>query len=237
MEEDKRAGRVEGVDEKSIRQAAEEAINDLELDCEIREVCRSPGGDEWCVQFSSSYSQLCDKFQDQFKHDNSQLVVREKIKRHLLKQVDKLRRSTGKFRRPRAQPAEATQADSNILTAPLKMIGDVIDSASQVAGSVMEQATGVANAARQTVANMGDEIAPIEVLVRSPSSAEAKKPRKSSTLKTGKAKKAQTKRAVKTPRKASGRANKQTKKAGKIAAKSGSKTKKAGAKKTKKARR
>ena len=89
------------MEEKSIKRAAQEAVNDLELDCEVKEVCRSPNGDEWCVQFSGSYSQFCDKFQDQFERDNSTSVVREKIKKHLIKQVDKIRRSTGKARRPK----------------------------------------------------------------------------------------------------------------------------------------
>lgn len=222
---------VKGVDEKSIKRSAKEAVNDLELDCEVKEVCRSPSDDEWCVQFSGSYSQFCDKFQDQFEHDNSPLVVREKIKRHLLKQVDKIRRSTGKTRRAKPKPADTPQAESNILTAPLKMIGDVLGGASQVAGGVIEQAADIANAARQTVANMSDEIVPVKVEIRSASSVGTKKPRrKSSTRKTGKAKKAQTKSAVKSTRKTSGRVSKQAKKVSLAARKSGSKTKKAGAK-------
>jgi hypothetical protein len=219
------------VEEKLIKRAAQEAVNDLELDCEVKEICRSPNGDEWCVQFNGSYSQFCDKFQDQFEQDNSPLVMREKLKRHLLKQVDKIRRSTGKTRRARSKPADAPQAGSNLLTAPLKMIGDVLGSASQVAGDVMERAAGVANAARQTVANMSGEIVPVKVEISSASSTEAVKPRrKSPALKTGKTKKAQTKRAAKTTRKASSRTDKQAKKAGKAAAKSSSKAKKAGAK-------
>ena len=225
------------MDEKSIKRAAGKALNDLELECEVREVCRSPGGDQWCIQFSGSYSQFCDKFQDQFERDNSLLVVREKIKRHLLKQVDKLRRSTGKSRRPKPHPAEPPRTESNLLAAPLQMIGEVLDRASQITGSVVEQAAGVADAARQTIAHMSDEIVPVKIEVRSSSGAEVEKPRKPSTRKAAKAKKAQTKRGIKTPRKAESRASKQAKKMSKAAAKSGSKARKTGAKRITKARR
>ena len=37
------------MDEKSLTLAAEEAINDLQLDCKVNEVCRSPKRDEWCI--------------------------------------------------------------------------------------------------------------------------------------------------------------------------------------------
>src|SRR2546423_11865049 len=94
------------------------------------------------------------------------------------------------------------------------MMGDVLSGAAQAASGVIKQAAGVADAARQTVANMSDEIVPVKIEIRRLSSAGAKKPRKKSTRKTGRTKKAQTKRAVKTTRKASSRTGKKAKKAG-----------------------
>jgi hypothetical protein len=203
------------VKENSIKRAAQEAVNDLELECEVREICRSPSGDEWCVQFSGNYSQFCDKFQDQFEKDNSSLVAREKIKRHLLKQVEKIRRSTGKTRRPKAKDDAHAEGASGILSAPLKMIGDVLGGATQIAGGVIDSAVGVADAASKTIANMDSEIAPpVKVEMSAASDVEVKRPRrKPSTRTIIKPTKAQTKRAAKTARKPSTRAGKQAKKA------------------------
>ncbi|HEX8891095.1 MAG TPA: hypothetical protein VF779_18250 [Pyrinomonadaceae bacterium] len=224
------------MNEKSIKLAAQKAVNDLELECEVKEICRSPSGDEWCVQFSGNYSQFCDKFQDQFDKDNSPLVIREKVKRHLLKQVDKIRRSTGKTRRPKAKDDAQTEGASGILGAPLKMIGDVLGGATQVAGDIIDRASSVADAARKTVANMDSEIVPtLKVEMSAASNTEVKKPRrKPSTRTIIKPKKAQTKRAAKTARKPSTRAGKQAKKVIPASKKSGSKAKKASAKKSKK---
>lgn len=226
------------MEEKAIRRAAQEAVNDLELECEIKEVCRSPGGDEWCVQFSGNYSQFCDKFQDQFEKDNSLLVIREKIKRHLLKQVDKIRRSTGKTRRPKAKDNVQTEGASGFLGSPLKMIGDVLGGATQIAGGVIDRAAEVAEAARQTVVNMDSELLPAKVELSAESDAEVKrvrrKPSSRTTIKPGKA---QTKRAAKTARKPSTRAGKKAKKASPASKKSGGKAKKASAKKSKKGQR
>lgn len=163
------------MDERMIKRAAFEAVSDLELDCEIKEVCRSPDGDEWCVQFSGNYSQFCDRFQDQFERDNSAQVVREKIKRHLIKQIDKVRRSTGKTRRPKNAKSEGQQADNNLTTSPLNLIGDVISRATGVAGDVMEQAAGIASAARQTLSSAADSISPVTIEIKSSSSTKEKK--------------------------------------------------------------
>jgi len=213
------------VDEKVIKRAAFEALSDLELDCEIKDVCRSPDSDQWCVQFSGSYSQFCDEFQDQFEHDNSASVVREKIKRHLIKQVDKIRRSTGKAKRPKSAQSAKQQADSNIITSPLSVIGDVVSRASEIAGDVIEQAATVADAARETLSSVAENISPVTIEIKSSSSTKAKKPRAP-----------QTRATAKKSRKASRKRSKK-RKASRSAAKAGKRAKKTGAKKTKRERK
>src|SRR5215212_2537961 len=110
------------MDERAINGAAIEAIKDLELDCEIKEVRQLAGKDEWCIQFSGKYGQFCDDFKNQFGKENSASVIREKIKSHLLKQVSKIRSGTGRRRRPvAADTGDAREPDGGILAAPLKM--------------------------------------------------------------------------------------------------------------------
>ncbi|PYS48053.1 MAG: hypothetical protein DMF68_14330 [Acidobacteria bacterium] len=210
------------MDERTIKRAAFEAVGDLELDCEIKEVCRSPDGSEWYVQFSGNYSQFCDEFQDQFERDNSVEVVREKIKRHLIKQVDKIRRTAGKARRPKSADQHA---DSNIIASPLDVIGDVISRASGIAGDVIEQAAGVAGAARETLSSVAENISPVTVEIKSSSSTKAKKPRASQARTTAKKRRsASHKRSKKTKAsKAGAKASKRGRKAG--AKKKGRKTK------------
>ncbi len=207
------------MDERTIKRAAFEAVSDLELDCEIKEVCRSPNGDEWCVQFSGSYSQFCDEFQDQFEQDNSAQVVREKIKRHLIKQVDKIRRSKGKARRPKNVEGAGQQADSSIISSPLGVIGDMIGRATGLAGDVIERATGVASAAGQTLSSAADGISPLSLEVKSSPGVKEERPRAPRTRTTVKKSHVTTgKRAKKT-------------KPGKPAAKAGKRAKRAAAKK------
>ncbi|HKC66310.1 MAG TPA: hypothetical protein VKB86_21890 [Pyrinomonadaceae bacterium] len=209
------------MDERTIKRAAFEAVGDLELDCEIKEVCRSPNGDEWCVQFSGNYSQFCDEFQDQFERDNSAEVVREKIKRHLIKQVDKIRRSKGKARRPKNADQHA---DSNIIASPLDVIGDVISRATGIAGDVVERAAGVASAASQMLSSATDDISPVTVEIKSSSSTKAKKRSAAPSRTTAKKSRSASRKSSKKRR------------VSKSAAKAGKRAKKSGAKKSKRRR-
>lgn len=150
------------MDERSINGAAIEAISDLELDCEIKEVCQPSGKDEWCIQFSGKYGQFCDEFKNQFGEENSPPVIREKIKSHLLKQVTKIRSSTGRRRAPKNERTdEARQRGSDLLTAPVKLIGEMLGRASDVAGDVINQASSVAETARAAVSAMTPDISPV----------------------------------------------------------------------------
>jgi hypothetical protein len=203
------------MDEQAITRAAEEAVNDLQLDCQIKNVRRSPRGDEWCVQFSGKYGQFCDDFKNQFEKENSSSLVREKIKGHLLKQVTKIRSSTGKTRKGRVNPSAEGQAQSSLLSEPFKMIEDAFNRASQFAGGVVEQVAGVADVARETVAGVAESISPLTVEIRSDSIATAKESRPTRARKPARAAQATPARKPQKARSVSRKAVKQAKKAGK----------------------
>jgi uncharacterized protein YoxC len=225
------------MDEQAIKRAAEEAVNDLQLDCEIKNVCRSPNRDEWCVQFSGKYGQFCDDLKNQFEKENSPRVVREKIKSHLLKQVTKIRSSTGKSRRGRTNPSDEGQAQSSQMSGTFKMIEDAFNRASEIAGEVVQQFAGVAEVARETVGNIAESVSPVSVEVRSNSNMITKDARNSSARKSTRAAKAASRRSTETIQSVSRKASKQAKKASKVAAKVSRKTKKVSAKKTKRGTR
>lgn len=216
------------MDEQAITRAAEEAVSALQLDCKVKEVCRSPGGDQWCVQFSGKYGQFCDDLKNQFGEENSSRVVQEKIKSHLLKQVTKIRSSTGKSRRPRTALSDEGKTQSSTIGAPFQMIEDVLGRASQIAGEVVQRAVGVADAARETVAQVAENIGPVTVEIRSDSRVSRKKPRRPSAPK--KVAKATSKKTTKPARSVSRPSRKLAKKAGKTRASAGGKAKKAAAK-------
>src|ERR1051325_9854751 len=131
------------MDERAVNGAAIEAIHDLEVDCEIKEVCKGSGKDEWCVQFSGKYGQFCDNFQNQFGQENSPEVMREKIKAFLIKQVAKIRGNTGRKRKPARDAREEREPSGGMLTEPLKLVGEVFGRATEMATQVVSQASAV----------------------------------------------------------------------------------------------
>jgi hypothetical protein len=217
------------MDERAINGAAIEAINDLQLDCEIKDVCKSSGGDEWCIQFSGKYGHFCDGFKNQFGKESSSEVIREKIKGYLIKQVNKIRTTTGRRRKAAvADTGEKREPESGILAAPLKIIEDLFDRATSIAGGVVSQASSVAETARDTVADVAANISPVTIEVRSTTRAVKKrvsaKPTVRKAVKTTKAAPAKAKKVTKRD---SRKAGKQSKKAGKVARKTVSRAKKA----------
>ncbi|HUQ32473.1 MAG TPA: hypothetical protein VM095_10150 [Pyrinomonadaceae bacterium] len=209
------------MDERAINGAAIEAIHDLELDCEIKDVCRRSGGEEWCIQFSGKYGQFCDKFKNQFDEESSPQVMREKIKSYLIKQVSKIRSSTGRKRKPAVKDnSESRSSEGGILSAPLKMIGEVFDRVTGIAGGVMEQAATVAGTARDAVADVAADVAanipPVTIEVKSVTRA-SKKRASPSTAKKKTAKQARPKaaKAKKATKRVVGSASKQAKKSAK----------------------
>ena len=140
------------MDERTVNGAAMEAVSDLGVDCEIKEVCKGSGAGEWCVQFSGKYGRFCDNFQNQFGQENSPEVMREKIKAFLIKQVARIRSSTGRKRRPAAAAArESRDARGGFLTEPLKVVGEALGRATGLASQVIGRASDVAETARATL--------------------------------------------------------------------------------------
>jgi|ERR1044071_392764 hypothetical protein len=206
------------MDERAINGAAIAAINDLQLDCEIKDVCKSAGGDEWCIQFSGKYGQYCDGFKNQFGKESSSKVIREKIKGYLIKQVNKIRTTTGRRRRPAvADTSEKREPVSGIFAAPLKLVEELFDRAAGIASGVVSQASTVAETARDAVADVAANITPVTIEVRSTTRAVKKRvsvgPTKRKAVKATKTAKAKAKKAAKrVSRKAGKKAGKAAKK-------------------------
>lgn len=208
------------MDERAINGAAIAAINDLQLDCEIKDVCRSAGGDEWCIQFSGKYGHFCDSFKNQFGKESSSEVIREKIKGYLIKQVNKIRTTTGRRRKPAvADTREKREPENSILAAPLKLVEELFDRVASIAGGVVSQASTVAETARETVADAAANISPVTIEVRSTTRAVKKSVSGTTARKAVKASKAAPSKAKKATKRVARKARKQAKKAGKAAKK------------------
>jgi hypothetical protein len=215
------------MDERAINGAAIEAISDLDIDCEIKEVCQS--GDEWCVQFSGKYGQFCDSFKNQFGKESSPQVIREKIKSHLIKVVNKIRSGTGRKRKSAVSDrSDSRERESGILSAPLKMVGEVFDRVAGIASIAIDQASTVADAARDVVADAASNISPVTIEVRS-TTREVKKrvPARSAKKKPVRRRKATPAKAKKATKRVARGASKKVKKAGKVARKAAGQAKKA----------
>lgn len=132
------------MDEQTIMREASAALDDLELDSKVSSVSRN--GDNWCVHFESEYGQFCDEFRNQFGHDNSARVVREKVKKHLLGQVAQLR-NKGRRRSGRAGAESADDAPNAVellqeaFTQTTRAIGEAIDRTLGVTRAGVETAT------------------------------------------------------------------------------------------------
>lgn len=186
--------------EETIRSAALDALNDLQLESEIKNIFASGDKGEWCVQFAGNYGQLCDKFQDQFDKENSPELIREKIKRYLLKQVTKIRSTSGKTRRGRgALMADKKRDEEFSLGTPLKMIENMFDRVTQVAGGVINVASNVTETASDAVEGITSNTRPVVVEVettttrrtpRKPARPSAKKKAGATSRKPSKASKA-----------------------------------------------
>lgn len=189
------------MDEGVINGAAIEAISNLELDCEIKEFSKGTGKGDWCIQFSGKYGRFCDDFKNQFDKENSPELIREKIKSHLIKQVNKIRSSTGRRRRSSVGDAsERRGTEGDILTGPLKVVGDVLDRATDVAGAVISQASAATDAVRDALSGVADSISPAATEARGTARASREKasgPPRGRTVIAPKAKSAKAKKATK----------------------------------------
>lgn len=229
------------MDERAINGAAIEAIRDLELDCEIKGVLQPSGGETWCIQFSGNYGQFCDEFKNQFGKESSHRLIREKIKQHLIKQISKIRSSTGRKRKPAVVESDESRAtESELLAAPLRLIGEVFDRLTGVTGIVVNQAATAAEAARDAVTEAASNLSPVTIEVRSKTRTAQKRASRAGAKRSAQAAQASPAKPRKASKKASPATRKQAQKASKKAAgKASGKTSGSGrkaAKKTSKAR-
>jgi len=136
------------MDEKLIASAAEAAVNDLQLDCRVASIYRRKDKDAWCVKFSGSYREFCDEFRSRFGEENSAEVVREKIKRHLLKSP----KPTGR-RRGVSNRSAMSGPESSLLDIPLQIAGGALEQTTRLAGELINGTVKAAETAIKTVAD------------------------------------------------------------------------------------
>lgn len=140
---------------ETIKREALDAILDLQLDSNVTGVTHN--GKNWCIQFEGDYGQFCDSFQNQFEHDNSPRLIREKIKKHLLGQITQLRNKGGRrttkkgFQDDEANVAELFQ---EAVSETARTIGDAIDRTLGLTGSSIEAVGEVAQAVTARTAEM-----------------------------------------------------------------------------------
>lgn len=135
-----------------IMEAAAAALNDLQLEIEAREVVAD--GEEWCVRFSAEYNQFCDTFHDQYGKENSFELVREKIKRHILKHQQNKIRAGVRIRRGKAE--RRTEPPSLFETA-VKAVSEVAGQTADITGEIINQASRLP----ETAAKVFDEAAKV----------------------------------------------------------------------------
>ncbi|HEX8177044.1 MAG TPA: hypothetical protein VF543_18275 [Pyrinomonadaceae bacterium] len=144
------------MDAETIKREALDAILDLQLDSTVTNVTHS--GKNWCIQFEGDYGQFCDSFQNQFERDNSERVIREKIKKHLLGQITLLRnkggrRTTKKGFEDDGQP-NVTELFQEAVSSTARTIGEAIDRTLGFTGAGIEAVGEVAEAVTSRTAEL-----------------------------------------------------------------------------------
>jgi hypothetical protein len=142
----KEAAQSNQLGEQLIMDAAAAALSDLQLDVEAREVVAD--GNDWCVRFSAEYSQFCDSFHDQYGKENSFELIREKIKRHILKHQQQKIRAGVRIRRGKTE--QRAQPPSLFETAA-KAIGEVAGQTAEITGEIINQAARLPETALKVV--------------------------------------------------------------------------------------
>lgn len=190
------------LDEQAIREAAAAALLDLQLDVGIESVCAD--GERWRVQFTAEYHQLCDSFRDRLGKENSFELIREKVKRHLLKQQQSKIRASVRIRR--GQP-KASPSTGNPLETAVKTIEGIAGQTAGVAGEIISRAVQFPERVLTALDDATQAVLPAQ---------KAKQPLARVTLKVA---------AAKTARKSSSAVHKASAKKGRTAKKAGSKSK------------
>lgn len=143
--------------EQFIKEAAAAALSDLQIEAEAKLVSNSK--DKWCIQFTADYSQFCDSFRDRFGKENSFELIREKIKRHILKQQQNKIRSGVRIRKGKPQQRES--ASDNLLETAVKTIESVATQTAGVAGEIFNQASSLPETALTVLDNATKAISQI----------------------------------------------------------------------------
>ena len=205
------------LDEQVITRAAEEAVNDLQLNCRVEKVFQHPRSKEkWCIQFTGEYGQFCNEFRNQQGQQNSPELIREKVKSFFLRM-----RKPVRIRRGSSHQVNRSRQESILSSAPLEIVGQAIDQTTRLVGDVINQVSGLARSALDTE---------VVVNVELPTIAPQAPARKSRKTRQPSKRKAVKKSSGKTTSKVSSRAAKQASKASKKAVKkTGSKKKTVGA--------
>jgi hypothetical protein len=154
------------MDKEEITRAAREAISDLRLDCDITEVTRPIGKNTWCIQFTGSFGQFCDSFQDKAGEDNSARVIREKIKRFFLKQ-----RKPARIVRGRTPSTTTRRArESNLLSTLLEAGEGALKQATRITSEVVDRAVNLNRTVLETEADWVETISPTAAEIIRPGS-------------------------------------------------------------------
>ena len=144
------------MEKEDITRAAEEAVKDLQLDCAVTDITRPMGKNTWCIQFTGSYGQFCDEFQDKAGKENSARLMREKIKRFFLKQ----RKPTRIVRGRQTSTNSRSGGEENLLGALMRVGEQAIKQASRITSEVVERATNLNEAVLKSQAEMLEGISP-----------------------------------------------------------------------------
>jgi hypothetical protein len=134
------------LNKQSIKDAAAAALHDLQLDVEAKSV--SADGDSWCIQFTAEYSRFCDTFHDQFGKPNSFELVREKVKRHILKQQQNKIRAGVRIRRGKA---ERPAPPPSLFETTVKAIEGIASQTAAITGEIVSQASSLPETALRTL--------------------------------------------------------------------------------------
>lgn len=210
------------LDEQSISEAAAAALSDLQIDAEAKSV--SVSKDKWCIQFTADYNQFCDSFRDRFGKENSFELIREKIKRHILKQQQNKIRSSVRIRRGKPQQQQRQASSDNLLETAVKAIESVASQTAGIAGEVINQASSLPETVLTTLDNASKAVSEISAPMGQ-SVREAKQPLVRLTVKAaaGKATKKSSRSVSKGSSKKGGPAKKAASKRKPAASKSASK--------------
>ncbi|MEA2175557.1 MAG: hypothetical protein QOD00_3149 [Blastocatellia bacterium] len=134
------------MDEKLIAVAASAVVKDLQLDCEVASVYQRK--DSWCVKFSGSYGEFCDAFRSRYGDENSAQVVREKIKRYLLKSPKPTGRRKGFSKR-----SSFAGPENSLLDIPLQIAEGALEQTARLAGELIGETINAAETAIKTAAD------------------------------------------------------------------------------------